>query len=327
MAYSYNSAELFFDIQLLPRTIPFFVVYIVVAYVLFPIYTKTHRLWYYLLGSLAIVISVSCIWSFFFRPLLPLTDMEKTADLVYSHANLRTSGMILQWVRWLYCFILCFMVFIVSSAILFVAFTAIREREHKEIEKEKTDAELKLLKYQLNPHFQMNTLNNIHALIGEDPEKAQEAVRLLAQLLRYMYHEINENWVDLQKEIKILHSYISLMELRYLNTVDVRFDVPEPVPNVKIAPAIFTNLVENAFKFGVSYNTNSYVYVNIAVKNNQICCEIRNSKPMVKPNVKSSGFGLDSLRKRLDLIYPKQYLYDVQDTENEYFVKLIIPIK
>ena len=112
--------------------------------------------------------------------------------------------------------------------------------------KSKLQLELNLLKYQLNPHFLMNTLNNIHALIEEDKESAQDALRLLSKFLRYMYYDNSHERVPLSKDIDALRSYFELMRLRFLDTVDIQFIVPNELPDVRVAPNLFVNLAENA---------------------------------------------------------------------------------
>jgi LytS/YehU family sensor histidine kinase len=201
------------------------------------------------------------------------------------------------------------------------------ENERREAEKLKIEAEHKLLKYQLNPHFLMNTLNNIHAQIDIDSEAAQESVRLLSKMMRYMLYEANHDRVPLAKEVDFLSNYFEMMRKRYIDTVSIELIVPKEIPNISIPPVLFINLAENAFKHGITYDSDSFLRFELKVEKDRIICHSVNSKIKNKADIQESyGFGIDSLRKRLDLLYANKYIYDIQDTENTYTVNLIIPI-
>ena len=207
------------------------------------------------------------------------------------------------------------------------AFSFLLESEKEVTAKTKLQLELNLLKYQINPHFLMNTLNNIHALIEDDQYKAQEAVRTLSKIMRYMYYDTSKEFVDLAKDVENLRSYFELMKLRFTDNINIQFNVPEELPHVKVAPNLFVNLAENAMKHGVSCENASFVHLSLKVNGPQVICDVRNSRFENRTAVESTGFGVENLKKRLDLIYPGRYEYKVEETKNEYFVELIIPVQ
>ena len=257
-----------------------------------------------------VVLVISLGWSFLVRPYItPDVDIEGISVL-----------------RWIVCFLMCLTVFFTITSNNMFAFSFKIERERENMSRTKLQLELNLLKYQLNPHFLMNTLNNIHALIDENTEDAQEAVRLLSKIMRYMYYEASKERVDISKDVEMLHAYFKLMKLRFVDDVDLQFDVPDELHGEKVAPALFVNLVENAIKHGISYGHPSFVHFSLEVNDAKVCCQVRNSK-FDNNRVESTGCGLEILKKRLELLYPGQYEYKVEDTENEYFVKLTIPGK
>lgn len=131
----------------------------------------------------------------------------------------------------------------------------------KELEHQHLESELKYLKYQLNPHFFMNTLNNIHALVDIDSEKAKKTIIELSKLMRYVLYEANKSQISLKYEIQFLENYIALMKLRYTEHLDIQTEFPLIVPHVQIPPLLFISLLENAFKHGVSYRESSYIHV------------------------------------------------------------------
>ena len=122
----------------------------------------------------------------------------------------------------------------------------------KAAEKSRMEAELKNLRNQLNPHFLLNTLNNIYALIAFDADKAQQAVQELSRLLRHVLYDNQQNLVPLNKEMDFIRNYIALMRIRLAAnvTVETHFDIG-PENRTEIAPLIFIPFLTNAFKKGI----------------------------------------------------------------------------
>ena len=199
-----------------------------------------------------------------------------------------------------------------------------------ELEKQNLEQQLAYLRYQINPHFFMNTLNNIHALIDIDPAKAQETVVELSKMMRYVLYEGDRQGVPLTKELAFVRSYIKLMQLRYTDKVRVTLDLPSEVPDRTIPPLILISFIENAFKHGVSYQHESFIEVKIVLEGSvmdaeSLYFECRNSKVNV-PNEEKGGVGLANVRQRLDLIYNHNYTLSIHDDADVYTVELNIPL-
>ena len=202
------------------------------------------------------------------------------------------------------------------------------DQEMIDMKQNMMQAELDYLKYQINPHFFMNTLNNIHALIDIDSESAKDTVIELSKMMRYVLYDSEQDSISLDKEIQFLQHYIQLMRLRYSDSVEIVVDVPEQSPSqVKIPPLIFIVFVENAFKHGISYNNRSYIHISIEVSADSDCVRycVSNSKNPSRWNTQG-GIGLDNVRKRLDLLFPKRYQLKIENTSNQYSVELNIPV-
>ncbi len=198
----------------------------------------------------------------------------------------------------------------------------------REAEKSRTAAELKNLRNQLNPHFLLNTLNNIYALIAFDSDKAQQAVQELSKLLRYVLYDNQQNYVPLCKEVDFIRNYIELMRIRLSGNVEVitQLDI-QPDSQTKIAPLIFISLIENAFKHGISPTEPSFIHILISENKEEIRCEIRNScHPKTNMDKSGSGIGLEQVSKRLELSYPGRYRWDkaISEDGKEYISKLLI---
>lgn len=185
------------------------------------------------------------------------------------------------------------------------------EAARQMLEHSRTEAELRNLKSQLNPHFLFNTLNNIYSLIQIDPEKAQQAVHDLGGLLRYVLYDSSRPTVPLRDEINFVRDYIELFRIRQQRHVLVSVSLPENPSSAPVAPLLFIALVENAFKHGVSNDKPSYVTISIDETKDGIECLIRNSYfPKTTSDRSGSGIGLQNLSKRLELIYPGRYTFE-----------------
>lgn len=184
------------------------------------------------------------------------------------------------------------------------------ETARQQAELGRKEAELKNLRNQINPHFLLNTLNNIYALTAFNAERAQTAIQQLSKLLRHILYDNQENYVDLRKEIDFLKSYIELMRIRLPQTVDIqiRWDIPED-SSIRIAPLVFISLIENAFKHGISPTEPSFIHIEMCIRNRfDVLFKIENSNFPKKRNDKSgSGIGLKQVAKRLDLMYHGRY--------------------
>ncbi|MDR2920889.1 MAG: histidine kinase [Tannerella sp.] len=205
-------------------------------------------------------------------------------------------------------------------------FKSIRDdRQIKELESHTLQAELDYLKAQINPHFFMNTLNNIHALIDIDTEKAKETVIELSKIMRYVLYDADQPRVLLSKEIQFLDNYIKLMQIRFTNMVEIQNLFPESIPDVKIPPLLLMTLIENAFKHGVSYQKKSYIYTILLIEDDKLHYTVENS---ISPEIhEPSGVGLENLQKRLSLLFGNNHSLTIIREVEKYQVKLIIPLE
>lgn len=196
-----------------------------------------------------------------------------------------------------------------------------------QIEKHALERQLQYLKYQVNPHFFMNTLNNIHALVDIDPERAKTSIVELSKLMRYVLYEGNNKLTSLSREVQFLRNYVQLMSMRYTGNVSICLDVPEVLPDSMLPPLLLVIFVENAFKHGISYRTKSFVEINLQPHGDRLLFSCRNSRPEIKhdENMKG-GVGLSNVRRRLDLLFPGNYTLDIKEQEDTYTVYLDIPL-
>ncbi|MFZ4581532.1 MAG: sensor histidine kinase [Paludibacter sp.] len=233
-------------------------------------------------------------------------------------------SLLMQYVNSL---IISLLVLVASIAFKMISKWLSEESLRKDVEKEQLKTELALLRHQVSPHFFMNTLNNIHALIDINTETAKDAVLRLSTLMRYLLYETTLGHSSLKKELEFIESYISLMKLRFTDKVSVSCEIPSEVPDIQIPAMLFVSFIENAFKHGVSYRQQSYIQFSIAIADEQIICLIRNSKHNDLKNTekKYSGIGMQNVKKSLELLFEDKYQLDVIETTTDFEVKLNIP--
>lgn len=183
------------------------------------------------------------------------------------------------------------------------------EAEKKEIVNKNLESELEHLRYQIQPHFFFNSLNNIYSLIAISPPKAQDTVLGLSHLMRYLLYETNHKKVDLAHEISFLTNYIQLMEIRQSEKNTTKFVFPKvKEKQYFIAPLLFITMIENAYKHGVSATQTSQIYFSIELDRHSVLFTSGNTSfPKNASDISGSGIGLDNLRKRLELVYPEKH--------------------
>ena len=200
-----------------------------------------------------------------------------------------------------------------------------RDEDEERLQRQNIQAEMYYLKHQINPHFLMNTLNNIHALVDIDTDAAKQAVIQLSDMMRYVVYDTGGNAISLKEEVQFIENYIELMRIRYTDDVKILYNRPELYNRrVEIPPLIFIVFVENAFKHGVSYDSDSYIYIDIKSEDGYVVGRFENSVNPTKRNSKP-GIGLENVHKRLDLIYGDRYDLQIEERENNYCITLNIP--
>lgn len=229
--------------------------------------------------------------------------------------------------------ILLILMFGMNLGIKYYVHTREDQKKMMRLEKENLMQQLEYLKYQLNPHFLMNTLNNIHALIDIDSEKAQEAVIQLSKILRYVLYDSNKSQVLMSQESEFMQSYIQLMRMRYTDKLHLSVNENYSGSSMMVAPLLFISFVENAFKHGVSYQDESFIEIeskNYSENNKErllwICRNSKHSNKQSSNMPRQGGVGMTNIRQRLNLIYGNDYKLNINETDKTYEVMLDIPL-
>lgn len=190
----------------------------------------------------------------------------------------------------------------------------------------KTRAELLYLKHQVNPHFLLNTHNNINFLIEQDPALASVTLLKLSKIMQYMLYECSADMVPLSKELNNLANYIELEKIRKNDKLQISYDFLHPANLYSIAPLLLITFVENAFKHVSNFkDRENYIRATAEVKDNKLHFCISNSK-QAKVHNEESGIGLQNVKQRLRLLYRRRHRLMIEDVEDKYTAHLTIDL-
>lgn len=196
-----------------------------------------------------------------------------------------------------------------------------------EIHDEKLNAEVSYLKAQINPHFLFNTLNSLYALTLQKSNEAPNAVLKLSGIMRYIVTESAQDYVSLDKELNYIKDYIELQKLRMADDAALTFEIEGQSTGRIIAPLILIPFIENAFKYGINPDADSFIHIKIVIENRQLIMVVKNA--IVTSNLSEdlkTEEGLKNTQKRLDLMYAGNYVLEVIENEKTYEVHLKIEL-
>jgi two-component system, LytTR family, sensor kinase len=195
---------------------------------------------------------------------------------------------------------------------------------------EKKQLEIDFLRLQINPHFLVNTLNNIYSLVVIDDKRSPDAILSLSNLLDYVLYESSLPEVSMEKEIQFLQDFIELEKIRSLKKSSIEFNVIGVIYG-NIAPLILIAFIENAFKHGMGDSTlHNFVRVRLELNEKTLHFEVVNSKPTqvsAKRKTSLGGIGLTNVRRRLASLYPNDYTLSIKDERNIYTINLVLKLK
>ena len=219
---------------------------------------------------------------------------------------------------------------IVGSAIkgIFLWVDSIAERRVLEKKHLESKNALLLLQAQINPHFLFNSLNNIDILIEETPKIASEYLKKLSDILRYVLYGTKEEETDLSKEIAQIQSYIDLQKIRTNNPKYVNLNIIGQLADQKIAPMIFIPFIENAFKHSKNKTIDNAIDIQFEISDKNVIMVCKNYFESNQIEViKSEGLGNETIKQRLNLLYPKRHKLVIDKTDHYFNVTLSINFK
>jgi hypothetical protein len=216
--------------------------------------------------------------------------------------------------------------FNISFALMFFFINkwATDEKKRKELEAANKEAELRLLKSQVQPHFLFNTLNNIYALSQKNASHTSEMIYRLSGLLEYMLYDSNREWISLSREMKYIEHYLEIEKIRYGQRLDVSFTSYGKVEELEVPPLILLPFVENCFKHGFSQDTGScWLRIEVAFNSPWLMMKVENSIPEHHDTlIKKGGLGIENVRKRLAILLNDDFELKQMEATDSYLVTL-----
>ncbi|MBN1184829.1 MAG: histidine kinase [Bacteroidales bacterium] len=198
------------------------------------------------------------------------------------------------------------------------------KQKQTELINQNQSSELALLRYQINPHFLFNTLNNIYSLVLKKSDNAPAAMMKLSEIMRYMLYETNSDKVPLDKEVKYLESFIELLQLRIKEKSFITFQVEGDLAGKEIAPMLLVPFVENAYKHCDKKAPSPGIIIKIQFEGKKLLFEVMNfNKEECKEDIAvNGGIGLQNIRRRLDLLYAGKHTLNIEIVDRKYKVHL-----
>ncbi|OUP20628.1 histidine kinase [Parabacteroides distasonis] len=214
--------------------------------------------------------------------------------------------------------------FSLSIELIFELFHQVLSRQETEAEKNK--AQLALYKAQINPHFLFNTLNTLYGLVLTQSDKTESAFVKFSDILKYMYTQTAFEVIPVSQEVEYIRQYVDLQSLRLNRHSQVKLETWIEDGQVEIPPMILITFVENAFKYGVSPDTDCFILLHITVKEGQLLFETEN-RVMKENRTTPHAMGIENCRKRLELLYPGRYELVTKEEEGLFTVRLTIQLR
>jgi LytS/YehU family sensor histidine kinase len=190
-------------------------------------------------------------------------------------------------------------------------------------------AELDLLKYQVNPHFFFNTLNNLFAMARKQQDQSTaKGIAKLSHIMRYLIYDSNVEKIEIAKEIEQINNFIELQKLRFNNedNINISFNIEGEISGQKIIPMLLIPFVENTFKHGISLVKESPIEINLKINNSELYFKVKNSinKRRRDRDDQNSGIGLTNVKRRLELLYPEAHELKIENDGEKFEVDLRI---
>lgn len=227
-----------------------------------------------------------------------------------------------------YALLTNFMIIGMASALKFLRYSFSFQLKQSELVRRSIQSELGILRSQVNPHFLFNVLNNIDSLIFEDKEKASNAIFLLSKIMRYMLKESSAEKARLDKELDYIRDYLELAKLSFEDPDFLKFEINGVVNQKLIPPLLFIPLIENAVKHCNKQSKLPGIFILFLVDENFIELKTLNFVKRNDFKLPNNGTrtGLKNVEKRLELLHPGKYIFEINSNMEQFEVHLKVPL-
>lgn len=200
------------------------------------------------------------------------------------------------------------------------------KRQTEEILLQKSQAELNLLKSQVQPHFLFNALNSIYYRVYKVDPPSAGLIERLAGIMRYFVDESPKDEVPVSTEVAFIENYIALERIRIRHGASVNFEKAYN-PDLRIPPMLLMTFVENIFKHGIDKSLKqNQVTISLVQQNGHLFFTTRNRKVDPVADDEPGGFGIINLNKRLRMLYGDRFQLTIDDEGEIFTAFLKIPL-
>lgn len=213
-----------------------------------------------------------------------------------------------------------------TSAIKFTVDFLVVQKKNRYLSELQYKTELKYLKAQIQPHFFFNTLNGLYALTIKKSDLAPYMVLKLSNFMRYVIYDTSKKKLPLLQEIDHIDNYIELEKMRYGDRVTSIIDINGNIDDVKVVPMLFLPFIENAFKHGLKNTDRMKLSISFEKFQNELIFMSKNNYEEEPKLTKTDGIGIKNVKRRLQILYPKNFTLNITQKNNEYLVLLKIPL-
>lgn len=280
------------------------------GWVLFPKFIPQRKYFTYVIWSIILIATVSIIRFFLSKNVYGVPQIESFSRLKMVPVFFIFTSFIFMWFLSL--------LYKLSQNYL------VQESWRQRIETQKAQAELQLLKSQVNPHFLFNTLNNLYSMAYRNDPRTADSIMSLSEMMRYMIYEASTGKVHINHELKFIRDFILLQELRMSQKPKIALNIPSFPNYFMIEPLLLIPFVENIFKHGNTTDPNFFADISIKAEQNKLVFTCINSVGNEPGKPTSGGFGLRNINQRLLLLYPQKHLLETKIFENRFIVSLTI---
>ncbi|HWK07101.1 MAG TPA: histidine kinase [Puia sp.] len=263
--------------------------------------------------------------------LVAVTYLRVTSQVYIWFHYIIQKPLLLEFRSYVYTFIINSLFFVFSIAFRFTLdFFQIKQQQQKLL-KEHAQAQLSLLKAQVQPHFLFNTLNNIYFVAQRESPITADLIEKLSSIMRYFLEQGPKQEIALTAELDFIRNYIELEKMRMRYPVKTDIELPEDLSLIRIPPMLLIPLVENVFKHGIDKREeNNYISIRLQLSDrldfsvcNRIC---KDQDPGSHGNGVGVGIGLTNLSQRLSILYGANFALNSHRSEDTYTSKLNIPL-
>ncbi len=229
--------------------------------------------------------------------------------------------------------ILMFMLCVIGAVVLaFLRRVFTNEKTQLKTQISQKTAELGNLRSQINPHFLFNALNTLYSVsLKENAAQTSDGIQKLGDMMRFMLHENHQERIPLSKELEYLSNFIAIQRMRLDESQEIKIEVniQNPEREIFIAPMLLNPFIENAFKHVLSFLSPSWIFITLTQDAQHIYFKVHNSlRQKSEEGIAefSHGIGLENVKKRLELIYPNRHTLEIQRSDHDFFVSLVLSI-